>query len=74
MQYGYKNIAEFDVGFESVDKVAKKTHAKKVINEKVAEILSFFTFTFECKNFRSKTFFVNLFAFFQWILLTRHQI
>jgi hypothetical protein len=40
MQYGYKN-AEFYADFESVEKVAKKTHSKKVISEKVTEKWNF---------------------------------
>jgi|688.fasta_scaffold541325_1 hypothetical protein len=32
---------EFDADFEYAGKIAQKTHAKKVINEKVIEKLSF---------------------------------
>ncbi len=32
MQYGYKNTAEFDAGFESVDNVAKNSCEKSYIS------------------------------------------
>jgi hypothetical protein len=42
--------AEFDVDFESIEKVVKKTLSKIVINEKVTEKWSFFTFITQCKS------------------------
>ncbi len=44
MQYGVEN-AEFDADVESIEKVEKKFHTKKVIYKNVKELCSFFTFT-----------------------------
>jgi hypothetical protein len=41
----------------------QKTHEKKGINEKWTK-MEFLTVTFECKNFGTQFFCVNLFAFF----------
>jgi hypothetical protein len=50
MQYGYPKNAEFDVDIEA-EKSCKKTHAKKVISEKVTEKRSVLTFVTVCKKF-----------------------
>jgi hypothetical protein len=49
--------AEFDADFESIEKV-EKTHAKKVVNEKVTEKLSFGLFLL-CATISACNFFLT---------------
>ncbi len=69
-KYGYKNIAEFDVGFESVDKVAKKLMLKRLSMKKWQKngVIGVFDF------YWVQNFFVRIFLHFFLRIRTQHQI